>query len=260
MLKRRHFLSILLGGSVFLVLFFDLFSANNVNAQLFRCRTNLKQRFFRPSFRSDGRIVYELGAKTLLFNGADLSGWTNAEGNESTNWSVEDGMIVRRNNGGDLYTLNHYENFILEFEFKISEKGNSGVKYRSWNPSGFGLGYEYQIFDDINIPDNPPKYRTASLYDVLMPETEASLLKMNDFNQAKIVVMGNYIEHWLNGQRTCWAFIGSDDWNEKVAQSKFAETKEYGTTLVGRILLQDHGNLVWFRDISITELKAVQTY
>ncbi|MDO4585830.1 MAG: DUF1080 domain-containing protein [Planctomycetia bacterium] len=260
MFHRCSFSTALLGMLFFVIVILDFSQMNQADAQMFRMRSALRNRFCYPAFNVGGRTEFELGAKVPLFNGTDLSGWTNAEGNESDNWKAEENMIVRQKEGGDLYTANQYENFILEFEFKISEKGNSGVKYRSWNPSGFGLGYEYQIFDDINIPDNPPKYRTASLYDVYVPETDVSLLKMDDFNQAKIVVMGNYIEHWLNGQRTCWAFIGSDDWNEKVAQSKFAETKEYGTTPVGRILLQDHGNQVWFRNISITELKAVQTY
>lgn len=196
------------------------------------------------------------GLKTPLFNGVDLSGWTNVEGGApGEGWKVVDGTIFREKNGGDLYFDGKFENFVLEFEFKISEKGNSGVKYRSWNTKGYGLGCEYQIYDDINDKKNPPRYQTASLYDVVVPREGTSKIKMGEFNRGKIVVMGNRIEHYLNDELIVSINVGSPEWNELVGKSKFKDMKEFGTTAVGRIFLQDHGCQVWFKEIYVTEMK-----
>lgn len=196
------------------------------------------------------------GLKTPLFNGVDLSGWTNVEGGApSEGWKVVDGTIFREKNGGDLYFDGKFENFVLEFEFKISEKGNSGVKYRSWNTEGYGLGCEYQIYDDINDKKNPPRYQTASLYDVVVPREGTSKIKMGEFNRGKIVVMGNHIEHYLNDELIVSIDVGSPEWNELVGKSKFKDVKEFGTTTLGRIFLQDHGCQVWFKEIYVTEMK-----
>ncbi len=195
--------------------------------------------------------------KTPLFNGVDLSGWTNVEGGApGEGWKVVDGAIFREKNAGDLYFDGKFENFILEFEFKISEKGNSGVKYRSWNTKGYGLGCEYQIYDDINDAKNPPRYQTASLYDVVVPREGTSKIKMGEYNRGKIVVMGNRIEHYLNDELLVSINVGSPEWNELVGKSKFKDVKEFGTTTVGRIFLQDHNCKVWFKNIYVTEMKA----
>ena len=196
------------------------------------------------------------GAKTSLFNGVDLTGWTNVEGGApGEGWKVVDGTIHREKNAGDLYFDGKFENFILEFEFKISEKGNSGVKYRSWNTKGYGLGCEYQIYDDINDAKNPPRYQTASLYDVVVPREGTSKIKMGEFNRGKIVVLGDRIEHYLNDELIVAINVGTPEWNELVGKSKFKDVKEFGTTTLGRIFLQDHGCKVWFKEIYVTKMK-----
>ncbi len=196
------------------------------------------------------------GVKRSLFNGVDLTGWTNVKGEApGEGWKVVDGMIFREKNAGDLYAEGKYENFILEFEFKISEKGNSGVKYRSWNTEGFGLGCEYQIYDDINDEKNPPRYQTASLYDVIVPREGTSKIKMGEFNKGKIVVLNNHIEHYLNGELIVSVDVGSQEWKDAVAKSKFKDVKEFGVTEIGRIFLQDHNCQVWFKNLYITELQ-----
>ena len=195
------------------------------------------------------------GVRRAMFNGVDLSGWTNVKGEApGEGWKVEDGCIFREKNAGDLYAEGKYENFIWEFEFKLSEKGNSGVKYRSWNSDGWGMGCEYQIYDDINDAKNPPRYQTGALYDVIVPREGAPKIKMGEFNKGKIVVLGNHIEHYLNDELVMSVDVGSKEWNEGVEKSKFKDVKEFGTTTLGRLLLQDHNCQVWFRNIYITEL------
>ncbi len=197
-----------------------------------------------------------VGTRRSLFNGSDLTGWTNVKGEApGSGWKVVDGMIFRESNSGDLYVDGKFENFILEFEFKISEKGNSGVKYRSWNTEGFGLGCEYQIYDDINDAKNPPKYQTASLYDVIVPREGTSKIKMGEFNKGKIIVLGDHIEHYLNDELIVSVDVGSDEWNKAVEKSKFKDVKEFGVTKIGRIFLQDHNCQVWFKELYITELQ-----
>lgn len=209
-----------------------------------------------PSGSGDAAFYVVDGLKTPLFNGVDLSGWTSVEGGApSEGWKVVDGTIFREKNGGDLYFDGKFENFILEFEFKISEKGNSGVKYRSWNTKGYGLGCEYQIYDDINDAKNPPRYQTASLYDVVAPREGTAKIKMGEFNRGKIVVMGDRLEHYLNDELIVSINVGSPEWNELVGKSKFKDVKEFGTTTLGRIFLQDHGCQVWFKNIYVTEMK-----
>ena len=247
MIKQLDFWLMMIVG----VIAFGGLCSPEAKAQWFQC-------FSRSLVVCPQPMEYLCGPRVSLFNGKDLTGWTNAEGKEpGEGWKVQDGLIYRESSCGDLYTTKKYRNFILEFEFKIGDKGNSGVKYRSWNTTGFGLGYEYQIFDDVNIPDNPPRYRTGGLYDVYPPFSSTEPIRVGEFNQGKIVVMGDYIEHWLNGQRSVSAFIGTSDWKKRVAQSKFADVREYGTTDLGRILLQDHECPVWFKNISIVELYPV---
>lgn len=208
-------------------------------------------------FFSNGCELFKVGPTINLFNGKDLTGWTNAEGKGvNKNWVVSEGTIFRAANGGDLYTADSYDNFILEFEFKVAKGCNSGLKYRSWTTHGWGMGYEFQAFDG-DLKKTLPYHRTGALYEMFEPMTPPELFKKEQFNKGKIVVMGNYIEHWLNGQLAVCCEIGSCDWLFRQAQSKFAEVKEFGTTEKGRILLQDHNDSVWFKNLKITKLERV---
>ncbi|MDO5579948.1 MAG: DUF1080 domain-containing protein [Planctomycetia bacterium] len=201
--------------------------------------------------------MYIHGETVSLFNGKDLAGWRNVKGDKpNPNWTVENGLLFRKANGGDLYSEKKYENFILEFDVKIVKGGNSGVKYKSWNTSGFGLGCEFQV-EDVPTGKTAARYRTGGLYDVYEPQTDPSVFRSGEFNHGKIIVIGNHIEHWLNGQKTVSAEIGSYDWFCRIKKSKYADVKEYGMVRYGRLLLQDHGNDVWYKNITITELQPV---
>ena len=199
---------------------------------------------------------YRLLPPKSLFNGRDLTGWTAREGDAPPKgWTVENGAIRMKEKGDNLYTSGEYEHFILEFEFRIERGANSGLKYKTWKTDGWGMGCEYQIFDDGSAPDQKPVYRTAALYDVYEPNAPTDLFRLGEYNKGKIVVMGNYIEHWLNGVRTVSARVDSPEWKERVAKSKFAEEPNFGHVGASRLFLQDHGSEVWFRNITLTELK-----
>ena len=228
------------------------------HAQVFRANNHRFSRLdsWRSCSTTPAADDCYVGVRRALFTGEDLTGWTNVKGDApGEGWKVEDGCIFREKNAGDLYAEGQFENFIWEFEFKLAEKGNSGVKYRSWNKDGWGMGCEYQIYDDINDPKNPPRYQTGALYDVIVPREGAPKIKMGEFNKGKIIVLGNHIEHYLNDELVMSVDVGSREWNEGVEKSKFKDVKEFGVTTVGRIFLQDHNCQVWFKNIYITELK-----
>jgi hypothetical protein len=197
-----------------------------------------------------------------LFDGKSLAGWTDVDGHAAPdNWSVQDGQLVRTGGGGSLYTRHEYGDFDLRFEWKIRRRGNSGVKYRvafyekgvHGNPGW--LGPEYQMYDDPNA-ESVSQYSTAALYDLYPPAAEASARPPGEFNQSRIVTRGPKIQHWLNGVLVVDAEIGSDDWNKRVAASKFGPVKNFAKNPKGRIQLQDHSSKVWFRNIVITPLDA----
>ena len=202
-------------------------------------------------------VYYVRGEKTELFNHVDLTGWTDSNGGEPKGWKVVDGLLYHDATGDNLFTEKQYESFILEFEFLVTQgdNTNSGVKYKTWYGDNWWMGCEYQILDDEGNGDSGDLHLTASLYDVYPPAIKSGLLKYGQFNQGKIVVMGNYVEHWLNGQRTVAAVIGSPDWAARVAKSKFQDEPNFGKIKSSRLFLQHHSTPVSFRNISITELK-----
>lgn len=200
------------------------------------------------------------GDPAPLFNGKDLTGWTTADGKAMTaGWVVEDGGVLHRaSKGGDLYTAKEYGDFELSFDWKVAAGGNSGVKYRvvSYEKKGL-LGPEYQLLDDAKHPDGKigPQRQTAALYDILPPD--AALKKLNapgEWNTTKIVVKGTKFEHWLNGAKVLEVDTAGDAFKAAYAKSKFKTTPGFALNAKGRIMLQDHGDEAWFRNVSIREL------
>lgn len=212
-----------------------------------------------PAVYQPASVCYTWGEKVELFNHTDLTGWTDSNGEEPKGWNVVDGLLCHDATGDNLFTEKEYESFILEFEFQVEtgKETNSGVKYKTWFGDNWWMGCEYQILDDNGNGDSGDLHLTASLYDVYPPAIKSGLLKYDDFNQGKIVVMGNYVEHWLNGTRTVAAVIDSPDWLARVAKSKFKDEQNFGHIKSSRIFLQHHSTPVRFRNISITELKEM---
>ncbi|MEX2213583.1 MAG: DUF1080 domain-containing protein [Phycisphaeraceae bacterium] len=191
-----------------------------------------------------------------LFDGKTLTGWVTGGGKPVTQgWVVEDGTLHRADKGGDIFTEKEYTDFILEFEWKISEAGNSGVKYRFGKYGNSSIGAEYQVLDDDKHPDGKvgKRRQSGSLYDVIEPNDEKKLNAVGQWNHAKIVVKGTKIEHWVNGKKVIDIDLTSDEWKSALAKSKFKGAPDFATK-AGKIMLQDHGNKVWFRNLKITDL------
>jgi len=192
------------------------------------------------------------GNPIQLFDGESTQGWTKRNGEKSTNWIAQEGTLFRQSGGGDLYHEYWYQDFELTFEWKIEANGNSGVKYRVQDYGKQSLGCEYQIQDDKDRPFN--KQATAGLYAIYEPNKNKTANPVGEWNTSKIVVCGRHIEHWLNGDLVVSSVVGSNDWMQRVAASKFKDQPFFGQNREGRIFLQDHGNPVWFRNIVVVPL------
>lgn len=193
----------------------------------------------------------------LLFDGKSTAGWRSFKKDTfpDKGWVVENGALkkVAGVQGGDIMTTNTFEQFDLRWEWKIPARANNGVKYFITEERGGPIGHEYQMIDDSIVKN--PKQRTASFYDVL-PVTEHTALKPpGEWNQSRILVQGERVEHWLNGVKVLEYELGSEKVKTAVAASKFKDVKGFGERLKGHILLTDHRDEASFRNIKIRELR-----
>lgn len=200
----------------------------------------------------------------LLFNGENLNGWT-AVGKTTPpdkGWVVENGTIITNKGGtargGDLITKDEYGEFDFCFEYKLSKGANSGVKYFFYKYGDSWLGNEYQAIDEEFHPDRATMkgvHKTAALYDLFEVTGKRLIYPHNEWNKGRVVAKGNKVTHYLNGKKVLTYDRKSPKYNEAVKQSKFKDAKPvFGTVEKGYILLQDHQDEVYFRNIKIKDL------
>jgi hypothetical protein len=189
---------------------------------------------------------------TSLFASGDFSQWTSIKGQAvGEGWSIKNGIVHRSGRRpGDIITKQQYKDFELCFNWKISEGGNSGIKYRTKGR----LGLEYQVLDDAKHKDSKiPTHRAGSLYELAAAPDSKPIHPVGDWNQSRILANGNTIQHWLNGEKIVDIEVGSDDWNQRFQKSKYSKNQGFGSW-TGPILLQDHNDEVWFKNVQICEL------
>lgn len=216
---------------------------------------------------------------SLLWDGKTTQGWRGSKINEfpKQGWHIANNELIvekaegaESGNGGDIITDKKYENFILEVDFKITKGANSGIKYFV-DPDlnmgkGSSIGCEFQILDDQVHPDakkGKDGNRTlASLYDLITANAQnfnpelPNKKRQNKYawNRARVVVKGMDVEHYLNGILVVKYNRSGQQWRDQVAASKYKAWPNFGEAKTGHILLQDHGDEVYFKNIKIKEL------
>lgn len=194
----------------------------------------------------------------LLFDGQTTKGWRSFKKTTfpEKGWVVEDGWLkkVARIRGGDIITEEQFDDYELSWEWRLPARANNGIKYFITEERGSAIGHEYQMIDDSMVRD--PKGKTAAFYDVLPPSKESNLKPPGETNHSRIVVRGNHVEHWLNGEKVLEYELGSKEVLDAVADSKFKPVAGFGTKIRGHILLTDHRDEAWFRNIKIRPLNG----
>lgn len=199
-----------------------------------------------------------------LFDGESPRGWRGYRNDAfpTQGWNIEDGwlQVMANGGGGDIVTIDQYDDFELELEWKAGAGANSGIMYlaNENNGASYFSAPEYQVFGDAN-PTASNNTSAGSLYALYSPMNK-SLKAAGEVNHTRIVHCAGNVEHWLNGVLVCRAQIGSVDWNQRVAASKFAAWSDFGTVKKGHIVIQDHGNDVWFRSMRVREIPTTERW
>ncbi len=195
----------------------------------------------------------------LLFDGKDLSQWRNfKQPGLSELWVIEDGALkLSGKGGGDILTKTQYQDFELKLDWKIAEGGNSGIFVLA-DETGqqiYSHAPEIQILDNERHPDNKlATHLSGSLYDMIASPV-ASHKPAGQWNQVTIRLEKSELTIWQNGVKTAKVKIHSPQWQQLVAKSKFASWDGFAANAKGHIGLQDHGDVVWFKNIKIKELQ-----
>jgi hypothetical protein len=231
---------------------------------------------------SGGRVDAEQGSGwRSLFDGRTLTGWRGLGYPDvpAAHWTVQDGAIRKiasgavpvqadgqPSEGGDLMTVDTFRDFELAWDWKVTPGANSGVKYNvseelstSLPPAHAAKGFEYQMLDDDRHPDGKlPTHRAGALYDLVAPNESKRLEPVGQWNHSRIVFDGNHGEHWLNGRKVVEYDLGSPAMTAALAASKYASIPWFADRRAGHIVLQDHGDEVYFRNIRIRELHSAR--
>jgi hypothetical protein len=197
----------------------------------------------------------------LLFDGTTTTGWHGyGRADFPLGWKVVDGTLTLVAPAGDIVTDARFGSFELAAEWRIEPGGNSGIFYRGLedpDPAShplFETAPEMQVLDDARHADGKSPLTSAGSNFGLYPARRGVVRPAGQWNQARIVVKGNQVEHWLNGTRVVAYELDSPDWKERVANSKFAKWPKYGKLAEGVIGLQDHGDRVSYRNLKIRAL------
>lgn len=213
----------------------------------------------------------------LLFDGRTFIGWRGLgyDSVPTAHWMIENGAIKKIASGkvptlpdgqplrgGDLMTVDSFADFELTWEWKVMPGANSGVKYNvseefsvAQAPNHAALGFEYQILDDDRHEDAQlPSHRAGALYDLIAPGPRKQLRPVEEWNQSRVIFRGNHGEHWLNGQKIVEFDLGTAHMDSLLAKSKYRTIQGFANRRRGHIVLQDHGDEVYFRNLKVREL------
>ena len=197
------------------------------------------------------------GGWKLLFDGKSLAGWRGFQSSTPpAGWKAIDGALVRESGGGDLMTDEQFGDFELRLEWKVSPRGNSGIMFHvtTDEDATYKTGPEFQVLDNSGHRDGKNPMTSAGSNYAVHPVPRDLTRPVGQWNEVRIVVKGPHVEHWMNGVKLVEYELWSDEWKQRVGASKFACMPRYGLAKRGHIALQDHGDLVSYRNIKIKPL------
>jgi hypothetical protein len=201
----------------------------------------------------------------LLFNGTSTAGWHGFNNQSIQAWSVDDCSLKTAGTEGnygsdtraDLVTDKDYTNFEFSLDWKATKGGNSGVIYGVIEDPKYDApwktGPEYQLIDDVGFPEKlEPWQKAGANYAMHLPDDSKKVLKpVGEWNTTRIVVNGAHVEHWLNGKKILEFERWTPAWNALRDSGKWKEAPDYGKAKTGKIAIQDHGSVFWFRNLKI---------
>jgi type 1 glutamine amidotransferase len=193
----------------------------------------------------------------LLFDGESFAAWRGYNRvDRPDGWRAVDGALTRADRGGDLITIEQFDDFELKFDWKVQQGGNSGIMFRVAETDGppWHTGPEFQVLHNAGHRDGAAAITSAgSNYAVHAPVRDVTRA-IGTWNTARLLVNGTHVEHWMNGVKLLEYEIGSPDWERGVQASKFADISGYGREAHGHLAIQDHGDPVAFRNIKVRRL------
>jgi hypothetical protein len=173
-------------------------------------------------------------------------------------WEIKDGVLMKDGNANDMITKEQFGDFELELDWQIGKAGNSGIFYRGTEEYNaiYWSAPEYQLLDNIDAADNKrPDHLAGSMYEFSSPPPDA-VKAVGEWNQLRIIAKGNHIEHWLNGKKTAEFDIGNDEWNAKLAASKFKVYPNFARAAKGHFGVQgNHPGTLALRNIRVREIQ-----
>jgi hypothetical protein len=200
----------------------------------------------------------------LLFDGRSMKGWHGYNGQSLQAWTIEDCALKTVGTEGnygsdlraDLATDREFANFEVSLDWKATKGGNSGLMYGVVEDKRYDAawktGPEYQLIDDVGFPEKLEPWQLAGAnYAMHLPNAEKRLKPVGEWNTSRIVVNGSHVEHWLNGKKILEFERWNDEWKKLRDSGKWKDAPDYGLARTGRLVLQDHGSVFWFRNIKV---------
>lgn len=200
----------------------------------------------------------------LLFDGQNMDKWRQFKQDSLSGWAIQNGEMQALGTGGlngkgaDIISKDTFSNFEFSLDWKISPEGNSGIFFNVIEDEDLNAVYEsgpeYQLIDDIGFPQELEDWQKTAANYAMHTAPSAKTNPVGSFNTSKIKVLNGHVEHWLNGEKVVEYDLWTDEWNKMVNTGKWKDFKKYGRSKSGHLALQDHGNMIWFRNLKVRRL------
>ena len=195
----------------------------------------------------------------LLFDGNVIDKWRVYKRDTMSGWEVKDGeMVALGIESADIISKDQFENFELKVDWKVSKGGNSGIFFNVVEDTAYSAVYqtgpEYQIVDDYEFPEPLKEWQKAAANYGMHAASKQVSKGANEYNSSMIRVENGHVTHWLNGEQVVEYDLWTPEWEAKIQESKWKEHPDYGKAKSGHLALQDHGNVIWFKNIKVRRL------